>query len=317
MKISVCTLAFGREEHLANLVLGLAANTRLPDELVISVMQREPFALPDVPFPVRQIMLEKEGIPLAEGRNRAAREAAGDLLVFLDVDCIPHSACIADYVRHAGGLAGLMMGEVAYLPKGATQFGIDEPLFDRLGVKHSERAGPPAGQSAPCRDYRCFWSLNFAMARRDFWLTGGFDEAYVGYGGEDTDFGRMVATRGLPIWWVRGAKAYHQHHAHHMPPVHHLDSVLANVGRFIEKWGEPTMQHWLRAFVLMGLVERDGDGWRKLRDPRESELRLTRQQENMPYASSALVLEQLEAASCRTSAAAPEAGVSHPSIAIR
>lgn len=296
MKTSVCTLAFGREQHLANLVRGLARSTVLPDELVVSVMQKDRYDLPNAPFPIRQIMLGSAGIPLAAARNRAATEADGELLVFLDVDCIPRSTCIEDYRFHAGKLSGLLMGEVAYLPKDATRFGIDEPVFDRIGVKHSERAGPPAGPSAPCRDYRCFWSLNFAMAKSDFEATGGFDEKFVGYGGEDTDFGRVVATCDLPIWWVRGAKAYHQYHPHHMPPVHHLDSVLANVHRFIEKWGEPTMQHWLRAFVLMGLVERDGDGWRKLRDPGEAELKLTRQQEDQPYASSALVLEQLEAA---------------------
>ena len=57
----------------------------------------------------------------------------------------------------------------------------------------------------------------------------------------------------------------------------------------------PQVQHWLRAFVLMGLVERTDNGWRKLRDPEESEFALTRQQADPPYASSARVLEALEA----------------------
>ncbi|MEL7730643.1 galactosyltransferase-related protein [Citromicrobium bathyomarinum] len=295
MSISVCTLAFGREEHLANLVRGLCASTRLPDELVIAVMQSAPFRLPDAPFPVRQIMLGADGIPLAAGRNRAAAEARGDLLVFLDVDCIPASRCVEDYARHAESLGGLLMGEVAYLPDGAAMPGIDEARFEQVGVKHSERAGAPKGTHALCSDYRCFWSLNFAMTKESFTRTGGFDERFVGYGGEDTDFGRTVATHELPIWWVLGAKAFHQYHPHHMPPVHHLDSVLANARRFAAKWGEPTMQHWLRAFVLMGLVERAGDGWRKLREPDESDLELTRQQESAPYASSATVLDWLEA----------------------
>lgn len=294
MKISVCTLAYGRQEHLANLVRGLCLNSQVPDELVIAVMQRTPYRLPDAPFPIRQVMLGEDGIPLASARNRAAREALGDLLVFLDVDCIPNSGCIADYARHAATLDGLLMGEVAYLPKGATATGIDELLFDDIGVKHSERAGAPEGSHAPCRDYRCFWSLNFAMTKADFIWSGGFDERFVGYGGEDTDFGRTVTSTGIPIWWVRGAKAYHQYHPHHMPPVHHLDSVLANARQFATKWGEPTMQHWLRAFVLMGLLQRDGSGWRKLREPNDEDFSLTRQQENAPYASSAAVLDWLE-----------------------
>lgn len=294
MNISVCTLAFGRAKHLANLVRGLALSTKLPGELVIALMQPERYQLPDAPFPIRQIVLGTQGIPLAEARNRAAKEALGENLIFLDVDCIPHPNLVADYADRMDGRSGVFMGEVGYLPSGTTDNGIDFSAFERVAVKHSERAGPPTDPLALCRDYRCFWSLNFALSRADFAASGGFDESFVGYGGEDTDFGRTLASLDIPIWWVRGAKAYHQYHAHHMPPVHHLDSVLANTHRFIEKWGEPTMQHWLRAFELMGLAERRGEGWVKLREPEEGDLALTRQQADQPYASSATVLELLE-----------------------
>ncbi len=295
MSISVCTLAYGRAEHLTNLVRGLALSSREPDELVIAVMQDEAYDLPETAFPIRQVMLGTNGIPLAEARNRAAGAASGDLLIFLDVDCIPHRELVADYAQCSMVHGGVFMGEVSYLPSGATDDGIDYEAFDSIGVQHSERAGPPDGPIRACNDYRCFWSLNFALSKTAFAKTGGFDETYVGYGGEDTDFGRTIATLDLPIWWVRGAKVYHQYHPHHMPPVHHLDSVLANAHRFIEKWGEPTMQHWLRAFTLMGLVERSSDGWVKLREPTESDLALTRQQVDQPYASSATVLDWLEA----------------------
>ncbi|MEW4448261.1 galactosyltransferase-related protein [Qipengyuania sp. JC766] len=296
MSVSVCTLAFGREKHLCNLVRGLSLGSSFPDELVIAVLQEQAYDLPSAPFPVRQIAMGNAGLSLAEARNRAAGEATGDLLVFLDVDCIPGPDCVADYVRAAQSHDGVMMGEVAYLPSGATANGIDFRSFESVGVRHSERAGPPEGPSRECSDYRCFWSLNFALSAREFQIVGGFDERFRGYGGEDTDFGRTVASLGLPIWWLRGAKAFHQYHPHHMPPVHHLDSVLANAHVFMEKWGEPTMQHWLRAFVLMGLLERTPHGWRKLRDPSDADLALTRQQADQPYASSAIVLEQLEAA---------------------
>ena len=295
MTISICTLAFGRAAHLANLVRGLDRSTRVPDELVIAVMQPTPFDLPEVRFPVRQLMMDGDGIPLAAARNAAARGASGDRLIFLDVDCIPGPDLVADYADAMASRSGVFMGEVAYLPADADAQSLNFEAFDRRGVKHSERAGPPLEDVGPCCDYRCFWSLNFALSARDFTAIGGFDERYSGYGGEDTDFGRMVAAANMPIWWVRGAKAYHQYHPHHMPPVHHLDSVLANARTFEAKWGEPTMQHWLRAFRLMGLIDRTADGWIKLRDPSDADLALTRQQQHQPYASSAAVLAQLEA----------------------
>lgn len=295
MTITVCTLAAGRADHLANMLLGLDAQRRRPDEVVIAVMQADPYTLPSLRFPVRQLMVGAGGIPLAAARNAAAQAASGDTLIFLDVDCIPHPDFVADYASLLEDQDALFMGEVLYLPAGATADGIDIPAFERIAVKHSERAGPPVERIGECSDYRCFWSLNFAMHRSTFLDTGGFDEAFVGYGGEDTDFGRLVMDSGIPIRWCRGARVFHQHHPHHMPPVHHVDSVIANAARFRDKWGHFTMEHWLRAFTLMGLVRLvDGEHVR-LRDVTEADLALTRQQSDQPYASSATVLALLEA----------------------
>lgn len=294
MTVSVCTLAHGRAAHLANLVRGLDRSTLRPLELVIAVLQEEDYVLPETSFLVRQIRPGATGLSLAKARNAAAGAARGDLLVFLDVDCIPNATLIADYINAAALAEGLFMGEVGYLPKGAPVDRLDDAVFDAMSIRHSERAGPPNGVLGECRDYRCFWSLNFAMLRAAFERTGGFDEAFVGYGGEDTDFGRSCMAAGLPIWWVRGAKAYHQYHPHHMPPVHHIDSVIANAAIFAEKWGEPTMQHWLRAFRLMGLADSVDGVWRRTREVVEADLRLTRQQEDQPYASTRAVLNILE-----------------------
>jgi len=295
MTVTICTLASGRAEHLSNMLLGLDAQLRLPDEVVIAVMQAEPYALPSVRFPVRQLMVGDKGIPLAAARNAAAKAAAGDDLIFLDVDCIPHPEFVTDYVALLAEFDALFMGEVLYLPAGATHGGIAIDAFEAIAVKHSERAGPPEGRIGECSDYRCFWSLNFAVRRATFLRTGGFDERFVGYGGEDTDFGRVVMEAGVPIRWCRGARVFHQHHPHHMPPVHHVDSVIANAARFRDKWGHFTMEHWLRAFTLMGLVRLENGEHVRIRDVNEADLTLTRQQSDQPYASSATVLAILEA----------------------
>ncbi len=294
--ISALTIARGREDHLANVMRGLAAQTVPPGELVIGVMADAPYeGLPAMPFPVRQVLVPGDPIPLAAARNAVARAARGEQLVFLDVDCIPEPSCLADYARHrAAGAAGILMGQVMYLPKGAQAGGLDWDAFARVAVRHSDRQAGPAEGTHPCDDYRCFWSLNFAIDRETFLAHGGFDERFVGYGGEDTDFAKSLTTQGVPIRWVAGARVYHQFHRHHMPPVHHIRTVLANSRLFADKWGYATMEHWIRAFRLMGLVERRRNGVVLLREPDAADFALSEQRDDMPYANSARVIRLLE-----------------------
>lgn len=293
--VSVVTLAKGRADHLRNLVIGLSRQTVPPAELIVAVMQDTAYDLPETSFPVRQLMIAGETLPLAAARNSAARTATGDALVFLDMDCIPAPELVADYAQYLADYDGLLMGEVMYLPGGATQGDWRSADFEAVAVRHSDRRGPPAQGIEACGDYRCFWSLNFAMRRATFLAVGGFHEGYSGYGGEDTDFGKVLDTAGVPIAWIKGGLAHHQYHPHHMPPVHHIDSVVRNAELFEARWGYRTMGHWLHAFRLMGLIDdRPGQPIRILRQPDADDLALTGQQSHQPYANTATVIRTLE-----------------------
>jgi GT2 family glycosyltransferase len=296
LDVSVVTLAKGRPSHLYNLVIGLSQQTSPPAELIVAVMQAELYDLPAAPFPIRQMRVGSAGLNLAAARNAAARAARAGALAFLDMDCIPAPALITDYAHGLSALDGLLMGEVLYLPGGTTDPGWTYDNFSAIAVKHSDRRGPPAEGFEVCNDYRCFWSLNFAMRRDTFLGTNGFDERYTGYGGEDTDFGKTLQENGIPIAWLKGALVYHQYHPHHMPPVHHIDSVVRNAQLFERKWGYRTMGHWLHAFRLMGLIDdTPGAPIRILRRPAPEDLALTGQQSHQPYANTTSVIRLLEA----------------------
>ena len=296
--VSALTIAAGRGEHLANVVRGFEAQTRRPDELVVGVMQDAEYAdLPETSFPIRQVLVPRTNgeINLAAARNRAAEAATGEVLVFVDVDCIPAPSLVEDYATACVPGRGLVMGEVLYLRQGATENGLDYARWAEDGVRHSDRQGPPESGLRRCEDYRCFWSLNFAMNRADWDAAGGFHEGYYGYGGEDTDFGRVLDARGIAIWWTRGARVYHQFHDHCMPPIHHVASVIRNAEHFATRWGHRTMEHWLHGFRLMGLIESTRTGLRILRAPDEADYALCRQAPDMPYANTRRVLDKLEA----------------------
>lgn len=294
--VSVVALAKGRPAHLRNVLLGLERQSQAPAEFIVAVMQDAPYDLPEVDLPVRQILVPGTELPLAAARNRGVAAATGDVVVFLDVDCIPAPDLVADYARGLAELDGLLMGEVLHLPERATAGDWTCEAFAAVAERHSDRRGPPAAGLEICHDYRCFWSLNFAIRRATFLATGGFDERYTGYGGEDTDFGKVLDQAGIPIAWMKGGLAYHQYHPHHMPPVHHLDSVVRNAELFEAKWGYRTMGHWLYAFKVMGLIDDTPDRpIRILRRPEADDFALTGQQSHQPYSNSASVIRFLEA----------------------
>ena len=115
--VSALTLARGRAAHLKNVILGLTRQSQQPSELVIGVMQDTLYDnLPETDFPIRQISIPGNELPLARARNLVADAAQGEVLIFLDVDCIPAPDLIAEYAAATTSGTGLTMGEVMYLP---------------------------------------------------------------------------------------------------------------------------------------------------------------------------------------------------------
>ena len=158
-------------------------------------------------------------------------------------------------------------GEVGYLPPVPDPLDYREQDLARLARPHPARPALGVNEVRVAEDLRLFWSLSFALDAGDWDALGGFCEDYVGYGGEDTDFGqRLGATEGT-LLWVGGATAYHQHHPSESPPVRHLDAIVANANRFHDKWGWFPMEGWLEHFAATGLaeLERDTGQWRVLR----------------------------------------------------
>ncbi|WHQ70240.1 glycosyltransferase family 2 protein [Methylorubrum extorquens] len=271
------TLVRGRADRLRNLMRGLACQTLPPRELVIAWMQPEPAPdLPDPGCPVRHLHVPGEPMPLAAARNRAAAAACGDLLVFLDVDCIPGPTLVAAYAEAASAERGLFLGEVLYLPPDAIagDTAPDPAALDRLGRAHPAR--PPLPETGLRRepDAGQLWGLSFALPAEAWRAVGGMDERYAGYGGEETDLAARLAGSGLPTFWVAGARAYHQHHPVHVPPLQHFAPILANATRFHARHGRWCMTYWLEQFRAAGLIAWDAEAAaiRVLRQPSAPEI---------------------------------------------
>lgn len=272
-RLAVVTIARGRHAHLAGQIRGLRAQGRGPDVYVVVAIDDPQVhdvagRLSPADWDLRRpgTGLRDGRMPLSAARNLGASTAIGagaEHLVFLDVDCVPNPTLVARYgeiLADAPGVGGprVVCGDVAYEPPpslpGASAGADGRPRH------HPARPPLPASAVRAVEDVSLFWSLSFAVTARDFTRVGGFDEDYLGYGAEDTDFGQRLARSGGRLLFVGGAGAVHQYHPSPSPPVQHVADIVVNANVFADKWGWWPMQTWLEQFRDRGLVHRRLDG---------------------------------------------------------
>lgn len=174
-----------------------------------------------------------QGFRLSASRNRAIRDAIGDLLVFVDGDCLMRQDFIACHqaVAEPGHVTA---GNRVLLSETLTrrvEDGTDDPL--RWGLLSWLRAwflgevNHPLGlfrlpgqgwRRLPGRQWQQFKGCNFAFWRHDLIELNGFEEEIEGWGFEDTDLilrwfnrgGRLksgrFATTVLHLWHPEAAR---------------------------------------------------------------------------------------------------------------
>ena len=272
MRTTVITTVRGRHDHLRTQRQGIARTQPGPDEQIIVAMG-DP-AVHDVVarwLPTARVLdveVDPSGeLPLAAARNAGAGAAiasGADLLVFLDVDCIPGTALFGRYRQAAADPRhrdAILCGTVSYLPARPGR-GYDLDTLPATASPHPARPAPPDGDVVVAEDRRLFWSLSFAVTTPTWLRIGGFHPAYVGYGGEDTDFSEQAHAAGVGMRWVGGADAFHQHHPVSNPPTEHVNAILRNARLFHHRWGWWPMTGWLEAFARGGLIDYDPSrGW--------------------------------------------------------
>lgn len=268
MSAAVITIVHGRADHLREQQRGLAHSVMPPDHYVVVAMDDLDAApatstgpLADTGVHLHTVTVSAgPHLPLAAARNAGAAAAlavGADVLIFLDVDCIPSPDTVGAYLASVASTttAALHCGTVRYLDEAHSR--AVPPHLD--GPPHPARPAPPPGETVTSTDWPLFWSLSFAVDAGTWRRLGGFHEGYTGYGAEDTDFGLSAHEAGVPLRWVGGADVYHQYHPSESPPVRHRDDILRNAAVFHGRWGRWPMEGWLQGFADLGIAAfRDG-----------------------------------------------------------
>ncbi len=232
--VSTILTTFNQPHTLRLVLLALARQSQLPDEVIIADDGSAPPTLdalrrlaPDLPFPLIHVFQPDQGFRAARSRNNAIHHSRSDLLTFLDQDTLPRADWLATYARHtASGRFGI--GRILDLPPDAAQSltppqiadGTFESLcstrqYRDLIRRHRKfciyallrRAGVGIKTKPKLR------SCNFAAFRVDLLQVNGFDEEFHGWGQEDDDLGRRLFAVGVhPTVLLRHAVAFHIPH---------------------------------------------------------------------------------------------------------
>ncbi|WP_244215166.1 glycosyltransferase family 2 protein [Pedobacter miscanthi] len=247
------TIVKNRRSALLNLIRGLEYCKTTPSELIIVHMNEAPYRLPSASFPIHvKVVASEHHLPLAAARNLAIESANANQVVFLDADCIPSIDLFCVYRKAFSQADLLLSGRVRYL-SGLVMSKTD--LFEHMMAYSMP---DPVREEIGQYPYELFWSLNFACSKAVFSRIGGFDERFIGYGGEDTDFAFSAKSAGVELKTI-DAIAFHQHHPSYDPPLNHLKDIICNAKAFQEKWGIWPMEGWLAKFQHAGLISwRDG-----------------------------------------------------------
>jgi glycosyltransferase involved in cell wall biosynthesis len=234
MTLSLVINTFNQPDYLGRVLNAVSRQNVLPDEVLAAddgseketkmVFSRWRIAQS---FRCEHIWQEHEGFRRARILNRAIASARGDYLVFLDGDTIPHPRFMADHLVLAGGSQFVQCHRALGGEKAAAWFGKNDFSADRRravfqcqisGLKNSFRW--PFAFRKNNRRLRGIRGCNLAIWRADLVRVNGYNEAFVGWGREDSELAARLMNSGVRRFDVRGrALCYHLWH----PPVSRVE----------------------------------------------------------------------------------------------
>jgi glycosyltransferase involved in cell wall biosynthesis len=227
---------FNQPDYLARVLNAVSRQSVLPEEVLLAddgstdetktVFEQWRARQP---FRCEHIRQEHQGFRRARILNLAIAPSRGDYLVFLDGDTIPYPHFVADH-RVLASESQFVQGHRALIgEKAAAWFGKNNFSADRRravlqnqisGLKNSFR-WPFALRKINHR-LRGIRGCNLAIWRADLVRVNGYNEAFVGWGREDSELAVRLMNSGVRRLDVRGrALCYHLWH----PPVSRAELV--------------------------------------------------------------------------------------------
>ena len=218
---------YNQPEYLARVLRALTRQTCPPKEILLAddgsadatrdVFNRWAAAQT---FRTEHLWQEHRGFRRSSILNQAIARARSDYLIFLDGDTVPHPRFISDHWRIARQQR-FVQGHRALIEQPAAKwFGLGDFSSDRRrawrqwvlgGFKNAYRWPFPIKRLR--HDLRGVRGCNLAIWRADLLSVNGYNEAFEGWGREDSELALRLINAGTTRLDVRGwALCYHLWH---------------------------------------------------------------------------------------------------------
>lgn len=233
-RISVIVTTYNAPRQLAACLESLVENATPPLECLVADDGSGPETRACVsswaarcPWPIHHVWHEDAGFRRAAILNRAIARATGDLIVFVDGDCLVHSRFVEDHqqLAHEGCF---VQGRRAFIKEAAVPEVLEKGFSFLRFALSGRMTGILKGIRLPLPRIRIDTRLhgilgcNLAVFRSDLLRVNGFDEAYEGWGKEDSDLAARLYNLGLKRRLVHG-RAIVYHLDHPLAPRDNLD----------------------------------------------------------------------------------------------
>ena len=224
MDVSFIVTTFNKPQYLAAVLRSIVNNVPDCTEIIVAddgsvCTTREVVYkfLVACEVPIRYCWLPDNGFRLSRSRNLAALKAKGRFLVILDGDCVVTPGWWARQ-RKFLKTNRIVFGSRLLLSV-PQSIGLVEDVSDgemRLLSKGRKFLKIPLGifRLFPKRSWRHFRGFYFSIEKSKYLELGGFDEPYIGWGLEDSDFAVRALRRGMVLFDGRYAGSLlHLHHS--------------------------------------------------------------------------------------------------------